>query len=79
MNELELQERDERVRNKLIEKLKDCDAEIVELWGMIAALEKQKIQINTAVDKHRWWDLAGLVNEEDIESLCNDDPDNLLG
>lgn len=74
-----LEERDERVRNKIVARLRDIRLEKEELRQRLEDLDKAGRHILRAVDNERWFELRGLLSASEVESLCGISPKDLLG
>lgn len=65
-----LNERDDRVMKAINERLSSLNSEQQELEEQIRCITLQKHRITEAIKKGQWWDLAGVISANDIESLC---------
>jgi hypothetical protein len=73
-----LEERDDRVTASIVEALKyNRDLADQMRWDAMT-LEKEAREIEKAVEHQAWWKLEHLLAKEDIESLCNISPSDLL-
>ena len=78
ITEEQLQDRDEQVCNELqsIIKYKSDLADEMGRQARELRLEAEKIRV--AVLNEKWWELKGYLTQEEIESLCQISPTNLL-
>jgi len=72
--ELELNNRDERVRKSILEFLDERKSQAREAEELARCLRAEAKQVEEAVREGRWWELTGVVSSADIESLSNVEP-----
>jgi hypothetical protein len=75
----ELGERDERVRGELLAIIHYKRGFVDELQRMIKELQADARAIEKAAKAERWSDLEEYLDGDDIESLSNVSPTDLLG
>ena len=75
----ELDERDKRVIKCLRDVLRDILTEEEDLVRQLRDLRAWKQRFSKAVGAGRWWELEGHLANDDIESLCDIDSDELRG
>ena len=73
-DEEKLQERDVRVSKSISYGLQYKRDLAEQMRRDAAELEKQARRIESAVLAGRWWELEGLLEQDDIESLCQCEP-----
>lgn len=74
----ELVRRDERVARKLTNEIDDLRSRARDLREEAAQCERQAREIETSTRREEWWKLGWILDNEDIESLCNISPTDLL-
>ena len=74
----ELCERDERVADSLRYVLEYKRNLAADMRREASELETQARRIEQAVTAGKWWELEGLIDSEDIESLCEISPTKLM-
>jgi hypothetical protein len=75
----ELGERDERVREQLLYVINYKRGLADEMRRTVTELERDARAIEKAVKAERWSDVEEYLDEDDIESLSNVSPKDLLG
>ena len=76
--ELELCERDERIKEEL-KYVIDCKIALARQFEEDARQMRNDItRITKAINDEKWWELDDILEERDIESLCNISPKGLL-
>lgn len=79
LSEDELAERDERIRNWLWQVVREKRGLADQLAYEAEELRKQSARILAAARAEKWWELESVLEDSEIESLCNVSPTDLLG
>lgn len=77
-DEAALNARDERVARKLREAIEAAREAAREAREQAAAAEATASRIEAAVRSERWYELPGVLSNDEIESLCSISPAGLL-
>lgn len=74
-----LDKRDERVRQRLLNATRQLREEAYEHELAAKRQFKEARRIEEAVMRQEWWRLGAYLSSQDIESLSNVSPEDLLG
>jgi predicted RNase H-like nuclease (RuvC/YqgF family) len=73
-----LQNRDDTVEAKLRKAVRDIAEEIQETEYRLSELRSEKAEILREVKAENWYNLSGYLTEQEVESLCECSPQDLL-
>jgi hypothetical protein len=76
--EQELEERDERIKEKLISASKDLIEQANEMERLAKEARIEACEVQEAVFDERWWSLDKILTQDEIESLCEISPARLV-
>lgn len=79
MTDAELVNRDERIARVLSTEIEELRQRTADLRAEAARCERQARDMELAANREEWWKLGGVISSDDIESLCQVSPTNLLG